>query len=87
MGTAHHHPRVVASCFDCGDALGEQLIPLALPLLQRFDLRQYLRLESGHVEVRSQGLLGRPYLELCRAGVALQEPSTVLRFSPTPPTL
>jgi hypothetical protein len=35
--SAHHRSRVVASCFDCGDALGEQLIPFALPLLQLLD--------------------------------------------------
>jgi hypothetical protein len=37
--------------------------------------------------VRLYGLFGLLHLELCGPEVALQEPSSVLWFSPTPPTL
>jgi hypothetical protein len=85
--SAHHRSRVVASCFDCGDTLGEQLIPFALPLLQLLDALENARPELGHVQVRPQRFLGRPHLEFYRADIAPKELHNVLWFLPTRPTL
>jgi hypothetical protein len=65
----------------------EYFSSLSLPRLQFLAAPENLCLEPGHIQVRPQGLLGRPHLKLCDSARALQKPRSVLWFSPRTSTL
>ena len=62
-----HVFRVVARASIAGTSYGQHFLPFSLPRLKLLDPPEHLRPEPGHVEVRPQGLLGRPHLEFGRA--------------------
>ena len=72
-----HRPRVVPPRLQRGDELGQKLLPFALPRLKLLDTSENLSLEHGHIQVRPQGILGRPHPELRSAEVTRRSCTTL----------